>query len=485
MKKVTIMCRVSSDEQAKGYSLDDQLERLTNYCERNDYEIVHIIREDHSAKSFERPDWKKWIELVKGRKLQADEIIFTSWDRFSRDLVGAFNMIKYLRGVGITPQSVEQPINYDIPKNLFMLAIYLANPDVDNQRRSIKVKGGIRQGLKQGRWTYKALLGYKTVRDESKKSMIVPNSETAWIIQYIFEHVSKGVSQKEIRLELEKKGADVSRNNMCKILRREVYMGKIVIPANEEEPQRMIEGVHEPLVSESLFYSVQSLLDENKKYRGGVPKYTKMRDDFHLRGVLTCNSCDEIMTASASRGRLGKRYGYYHCNHCKGQRESVSKVHEAFEKLLESLKIEQDVKQLYLLILSEQLGTSEKENKQKVNNLQTQLNQLNERIERMQDLMLDGKLDADEYVSIKTRYSAQIEGIKQKIKSFGAKNSEVKKLAESSLNLFANLPKAFANADVRLKQKIVGSIFPKLISFDGMNCRTPILNPVLDLFSSI
>jgi len=57
---------------------------------------------------------------------------------------------------------------------------------------------------------------------------------------------------------------------MCEILRREVYLGKIVIPANEEEPQRMIEGVHEPLVSESLFYSVQSLLDENKKYSRAI-----------------------------------------------------------------------------------------------------------------------------------------------------------------------------------------------------------------------
>lgn len=34
MKKAVIMCRVSSDEQAKGYSLSVQLEQLTNYCKR-------------------------------------------------------------------------------------------------------------------------------------------------------------------------------------------------------------------------------------------------------------------------------------------------------------------------------------------------------------------------------------------------------------------------------------------------------------------
>ena len=40
MKKAVIMCRVSSDEQAKGYSLDVQLESLTRHCIREDIEIV-------------------------------------------------------------------------------------------------------------------------------------------------------------------------------------------------------------------------------------------------------------------------------------------------------------------------------------------------------------------------------------------------------------------------------------------------------------
>ena len=31
----------------------------------------------------------------------------------------------------------------------------------------------------------------------------------------------------------------------------------------------------------------------------------------------------------------------------------------------------------------------------------------------------------------------------------------------------------------------MGSIFPNLISFDGTNCRTPELNPILTLFTSI
>jgi DNA invertase Pin-like site-specific DNA recombinase len=49
---------VSSDEQAKGYSLDVQFESLTKYCLLNDIEVVKHYREDYSAKDFNRPEFK-------------------------------------------------------------------------------------------------------------------------------------------------------------------------------------------------------------------------------------------------------------------------------------------------------------------------------------------------------------------------------------------------------------------------------------------
>ena len=51
---VLIYCRVSSDEQAKGGSLDFQEERLKRYCSDNGYTIIDFdFREDESAKTFE------------------------------------------------------------------------------------------------------------------------------------------------------------------------------------------------------------------------------------------------------------------------------------------------------------------------------------------------------------------------------------------------------------------------------------------------
>jgi site-specific DNA recombinase len=295
-----------------------------------------------------------------------------------------------------------------------------------------------------------------------------------------------GTPQNEIRENLQRRGIIVSRNNMSKILKRIEYAGKIIIPEEVDEPMRIIEGIHEVLVRESVFFQVQEMLSGNRKARGKyIPKYAKIREDFHLRGVINCNACGHTMTSSFSRGKLGKRYGYYHCNHCKGQRASSIKVHEAFDKLLNSIKIKPSIGVVYEEILAEQMGHSDRDSKQEIQKLKEQLNQISERLERSQDLMLDGKLNADEYVSIKSRYSVQQNEIKAKMSNLKASTSEFSKLAQSGMSLLSNITETYYTETIQLKHKIVGSIFFEKLSFDGKRCRTPKMNSFFELIASL
>ena len=65
MKRAVIMSRVSSDEQAKGFSLGVQFEQLTNYCKRKDIEVVAHYKEDHSAKKLQSSRISKLFEIRK------------------------------------------------------------------------------------------------------------------------------------------------------------------------------------------------------------------------------------------------------------------------------------------------------------------------------------------------------------------------------------------------------------------------------------
>ena len=215
MKRAVIMCRVSSDEQAKGYSLDIQHEQLVTYCRRNNIEIVKDFREDHSAKNFNRPEYQKFLAFLKKNKGAIDLLLVTSWDRFSRNLTDSLIMIRTLEKYGVEVQAIEQPIDMRIPENKAMLAMFLAIPEIDNERRSIKIRGGIRAALKSGRWSRMAPLGYKNSRDENNKPIVIVG-HNANLIQNAFKEFSEGKPQSDIIRDLRKKGIKVSRSNMSK-----------------------------------------------------------------------------------------------------------------------------------------------------------------------------------------------------------------------------------------------------------------------------
>jgi len=56
------------------------------------------------------------------------------------------------------------------------------------------------------------------------------------------------------------KGLQCSKNNFWKLVHNPIYCGIISIPANKTEDKQFTKGVHEPLISESLFQQVQLII---------------------------------------------------------------------------------------------------------------------------------------------------------------------------------------------------------------------------------
>ena len=190
MRKADLYIRVSTDEQAdKGYSQRDQEDRLRKYCELKSISIRNIYVEDHSAKSFNRPEWQKYLSNL--RKLKNSKVgtllLFTKWDRFSRNAGDAYQMINQLRKLGVTPEAIEQPLDLTIPENKIMLAFYLAAPEVENDRRALNVIHGMRRARKEERYMATAPLGYVNKMSEDKKKYIALHEIEAPILKWAFE----------------------------------------------------------------------------------------------------------------------------------------------------------------------------------------------------------------------------------------------------------------------------------------------------------
>src|SRR5690606_8910191 len=127
MQTAYLYVRVSTDEQKrKGYSLPEQEDRLLKYCEYHNIVVKGIFREDYSAKDFNRPEWKKLIKTVKNKSVEDKNILFIKWDRFSRNIEYAYEMMSMLRKYNTTAIAIDQPLDFSVPESTVMLAVYLS-----------------------------------------------------------------------------------------------------------------------------------------------------------------------------------------------------------------------------------------------------------------------------------------------------------------------------------------------------------------------
>jgi site-specific DNA recombinase len=471
------MARVSSDEQALGYSLRVQEDNISDYCQRNDILVVHVFREDHSAKNFNRPEFQEFLKFAKKSKGNIDLLLFTTWDRFSRNIQDAYFMISKLEKLGIVPMAIQQPIDLSIPENKMMLAVYLVIPEIDNDRRSIKIREGIRKALESGRWCHAAPRGYSYNQDHHSRSIIVPNDD-AKHIRFAFEKLDQGLQQADIIRELKKRKFTVLRSRLSEILRNPVYTGMIMVPAYEDKPAQLVDGLHEGIVDQTLFYRVQRILHNNIK-KMNRPKGYRKREELPYRGMLLCSKCHMPLTGSASRSRSGQKYYYYHCNHCHKERFRAEKVEEIIGKVMESFKFRKQVSELYkeMVRLILKGGVTERDAKRR--NILDQTKKLEGRLEKLQDMLADGELDPKDYQPMRAKYEFQKQSKLTEFDDLLGMDDQYDEIVKTGTSTIYNLGQAWISETIEGKINLLGSIFPEKLEILEENCRTTKVNDFL------
>ena len=481
MDNVILYVRVSTDEQAgRGYSLRDQEQKLLAYCQTNNLNVLAIYREDYSAKTFKRPEFKKLLEFCKKNKKSVNQVIFIKWDRFSRNTAESYQMIATFNSLAIRVNAIEQPLDLTIPEQGLMLAVYLSIPEVENHRRSLNVTSGMRRALKEGRYVGNAPLGYDNGRDSAKKPLLIPNKD-AVLIQEAFELMATGIyNQKEVLTKLKAKGLKSSKTPFSNLLKNPIYYGGIFIKAYKDEKETIISGLHEPLITKALFDKVQDVL--NNRRQKHHTKHKKLNDKFPLKGFLLCPVCNNPLTASTSKGRT-KHYSYYHCiSPCNG-RYALEDVSNWFNDYLDSISLNGPIKKLFEEIVKEQLSNSAKSTKIGPKHFEN-IKKIEQKLERLQDMFVDGEIDKTDYQTTKIRYENLIAELKEKENKVIDEKSIIE-LYKKAINKMETIGKQYNNTDIEGKRLLLGSIFPNKIHFENKKVRTADVNPILNEIASI
>jgi DNA invertase Pin-like site-specific DNA recombinase len=458
MKTAYLYVRVSTDEQKrKGYSLPDQEDRLLKYCKYNNIEVKGIYREDYSVKNFDRPKWNELFSEIKKKPTEDKNILFVKWDRFSRNIEYAYEMIGKLRKYKTTPMAIDQYIDLAVPENIILQALHLAFPEAENTRRSQNVSNGIRRAKLMGRYPNKAPIGFLNVTLIDGKKTIVPKEPEAEIIKWAFNQAAMNDHKiSEINRIANDKGLICSRSYFFRVLRNPVYCGHILIKLNSNENQ-IIQGLHEPLISESLFYQVQSVINTERKI-------TAKRDDlkamFFLRGFLTCPVCGQKLTGSFSKGKR-KKYPYYHCHNVCSIRIGAVLLNDCYQNKLQELILSNSCIELFKKILEDQNIKT-----QKTSYLHTQylverkIKEENLTLSKGRKLLIAGILKIDDYNELKKENQVNTKNLKMESRNISNKLKAIDNSNQIKDKALVKIFQKFSEFDISDKKHLVDLIPP-------------------------
>lgn len=477
-KRAIIYTRVSSDEQAeKGFSLPYQEEQLRKYCASRELIIIAHYREDYSAKTFDRPEFNKLMSYCKRNPGDVDLLLFINWSRFGRNAGEAYSVIKQLDKLGIEPQAIEQPLDLKVPENKMMLAFYLASPEVENDRRSLNVKAGIYRAKKEGRWTTLAPVGYKNIRTEDGKALIIPDKDAHLIRAAFNEFASGAYAVEELRQKLVAKGLKCERSRFPELLRNKAYISKIFVPAYKDEPGFYAQGIHEPLISESLFFQVQDILEGRAPNR---PTKNTLREQLPLRGFLECIKCGKTLSGSASRGN-GGRYFYYHCTCGCNERFRAEEANSSFIEYLKDIRPHPSILELNYEILLDEFESKIKVDKGELRKIEEEIEKNSRRLQNAQHLMLDAEITPLEYKSIKLKIEESNDELIRKRANLSSNQEDFRKYLRYGATIIRNLDERYETASLSEKQLIIGSVFPEKLIYENKSFRTKRMNEAIAL----
>jgi len=303
--RAVIYCRVSSEEQVKGYSLTIQEKLCREFVAAQGFELAEVfIEKGESAKTLDRTELTRMWEFCKQKKNEVQYIVAYKVDRIARNRHDYRELdVKRLK-YGLRFRYVSEQFD-DSPAGRFMEDMFANMAHFDNDVRTERAMSGMREAMRQGRYVWHAPIGYINTKIDGKANII--QTTHAPLILEAFKEIEAGLySTDQIRLRmaqkglLTKRGCPITRSQFYRLVRNKVYAG-IIDKFGEQH-----KGTFTPIVSEGLFNVVQQRLSGRTIK---IKVYNKEHPDFPLRRFIV-NEDGVKLRGYWAQGRK-KKYPFY------------------------------------------------------------------------------------------------------------------------------------------------------------------------------
>lgn len=379
--------RVSTEMQAdEGFSLEAQKSRLQSYIDSQGWRLVEdYVDEGFSAKNTERPALKRLMEDIKKDKF--DVVLVYRLDRLVRSVVDLHELLSLFEKHNVKFKSATEVFDTTSAMGRLFITMVAAMAQWERENLSERVHFGMKQMVLEGkRAGAKPPFGY----DLQDKQLIINEEEAKWV-RYIFEqYQTKG--QQTIAGALNDMGIKTKSGSRWRspvvytVVTNPIYAGFIrwnyrkasgIKTGNEV----IVKGEHEPIISKEQFDTVQEIIQKR------TGKGFKGHTHYPFTGVLKCARCGSPMIG-ASRKR---KHGVYRFYRCTGRFQSkICDMPLISEEVLAKTFLDEVEVPEY-----KEVQLPEKEDN--THEIEKKLSKVKSRIERIQDLYLDGDLTKQEY----------------------------------------------------------------------------------------
>ena len=125
------------------------------------------------------------------------------------------------------------------------------------------------------------------------------------------------------------------------------------------------------------------------------------------------------------------------------------------------------------------------EKSEKKNRFTERLDDLHERVRKARSKFMNDEISKSEYLEFKTECDEEIKKLECKVLAGSNQENQIDDLLKQSVDNLINLRILYENGNNAVQRKIVGSIFPEKVIFDGIDYRTVRESEPLRLIYSI
>jgi site-specific DNA recombinase len=423
--RAALYLRVSTTRQAEvDLSIPDQQAQTSAYCARHCWRIVaEYVEPGASAMDDHRPEFQRMIERACDDDHPIDVIVVHSFSRFFRDAFGLEMYVRRLAKHNVRLVSITQELGDD-PAQVMMRQVIALFDEYQSRENGKHVLRAMKENARQGFYNGSRLpLGYAVAEVEkrghrTKKKLIVDpvEAETVRMIYRLYlegeagkgpmgvKEVTKTLNGRGLRTRL---GARFGVASVHKVLTNPVYAGRWRFNKREAKTGRakaeseVIEIAVPPIIETEVFDKAQASL-KARDPRVLPPRV--VTGPILLTGLAVCATCGGAMTLRTGTSKSGKVHRYYSCSTaarvgktgCKGRSIPMDRLDGLVTTHLADRLFGPNRLAGILTSLAQKRAAGDDEVRSRVEALQAEIAQSEDRLKRLYRMVEDGVTDMDD-----------------------------------------------------------------------------------------